>query len=633
MVKLGIIKEDNIMSDNTNNGFPVPEEPLTREEQYLSAIAGVTEATEIPDKPLTRVEAYLNKIVEDGGDITDKLEAGTNIVIEETSDGKAKISASGEVSSEDTYARAEISAILDGASIDSFADVEAALTDKVEKVSGKGLSANDFTNELKSKLDGIAAGAEVNVQADWNQTTDTADDYIKNKPTLGTAAAAATSDFATAAQGTKADSAIQGVKVGSTTLTPDSGKAVTITKNDITGLGIPAQDTTYVFEGTYNASTNKAATMADIKDGILTGYAQTSGNVAATDKVIEAIGKVEKKADDNKNNISTANAELIELVDSGAKNELELITPWGSGITNNPNLTVTLNSDQTITLNGSVTTSGVIVISNTISGKLGKYLFNTTARSKLVAYAQPSWTTVAYDYTGEGGLITDNGNILISLNVTAGETYSNAAIKPMICSKAAWDVSQKFVPYRPPYEETVKQVAENENNILLNKSALTDIINSGGKNSFDISTITYATSVTVSGTTMTMNDTDSKQYLNFMVQRYQNTTAGSTIANLNCQTNTIYAVEFTKDNTFNTLSMGHNGSQKDGKFRTDVSNLTDGVTYVIQFEVINCNKDYGNFSWKNIMITPKSLYQISDDYDDYCPTLAELYALVKSYHP
>ncbi|SHJ44399.1 hypothetical protein [Fibrobacter sp. UWP2] len=41
----------------------------------------------------------------------------------------------------------------------------------------------------RTKLDGIAAGAEVNVQSDWNQTTTTADDYIKNKPTLGTAAA------------------------------------------------------------------------------------------------------------------------------------------------------------------------------------------------------------------------------------------------------------------------------------------------------------------------------------------------------------------------------------------------------------------------------------------------------------
>ena len=239
-----------------------------------------------------------------GGDIMEQLEAGTNITIEETADGKAKISASGEVSSEDTYARAEITAILDGTTLDSFGDVETALADKVDKVSGKGLSTEDYTTAEQQKLAGIAAGAEVNVQSDWTQTTDTADDYIKNKPTLGTAAAAATTDFATAAQGTKADSAIQGVKVGSTTLTPDSGKAVTITKTDITNLGIPAQDTTYEFESTYNASTNKAATMADIKDGVLTGYAQSSGNVAATDKVIEAIGKVEKKADTNESNIS-----------------------------------------------------------------------------------------------------------------------------------------------------------------------------------------------------------------------------------------------------------------------------------------------------------------------------------------
>ena len=67
MVQLGIIKEDNIMSDNTNNGFPVPEEPLTRVEQYLSAIAGVTSSSDIPEEPLTRIEAYLNKIIENGG--------------------------------------------------------------------------------------------------------------------------------------------------------------------------------------------------------------------------------------------------------------------------------------------------------------------------------------------------------------------------------------------------------------------------------------------------------------------------------------------------------------------------------------------------------------------------------------
>ena len=53
---------------------------------------------------------------------------------------------------------------------------------KVDKVTGKGLSENDFTNALKAKLDSIATGAEVNVQSDFHQTDNTAPDYIKNKP-------------------------------------------------------------------------------------------------------------------------------------------------------------------------------------------------------------------------------------------------------------------------------------------------------------------------------------------------------------------------------------------------------------------------------------------------------------------
>lgn len=38
----------------------------------------------------------------------------------------------------------------------------------------------------KTKLDGIEAGAEVNVQSDWNQSNTNADDYIKNKPVIPT---------------------------------------------------------------------------------------------------------------------------------------------------------------------------------------------------------------------------------------------------------------------------------------------------------------------------------------------------------------------------------------------------------------------------------------------------------------
>lgn len=38
----------------------------------------------------------------------------------------------------------------------------------------------------KAKLDGIEAGAEANVQSDWNQTNTSADNFIKNKPTIPT---------------------------------------------------------------------------------------------------------------------------------------------------------------------------------------------------------------------------------------------------------------------------------------------------------------------------------------------------------------------------------------------------------------------------------------------------------------
>ena len=63
------------------------------------------------------------------------------------------------------------------------AEARTVLNNKVDKEEGKGLSENDFTNTLKSKLDHIENGAEVNVQSDFGQTNSSADDFIKNKPT------------------------------------------------------------------------------------------------------------------------------------------------------------------------------------------------------------------------------------------------------------------------------------------------------------------------------------------------------------------------------------------------------------------------------------------------------------------
>lgn len=64
--------------------------------------------------------------------------------------------------------------------------VNTALNGKVDKVIGKALSTEDYTTAEKTKVSGIAEGAEENVQADWNATS--GDAQILNKPTIPTAA-------------------------------------------------------------------------------------------------------------------------------------------------------------------------------------------------------------------------------------------------------------------------------------------------------------------------------------------------------------------------------------------------------------------------------------------------------------
>lgn len=43
---------------------------------------------------------------------------------------------------------------------------------------------NNFTTALKDKLNGVATGAEVNVQSDWNVADTSSDAFIKNKPSI-----------------------------------------------------------------------------------------------------------------------------------------------------------------------------------------------------------------------------------------------------------------------------------------------------------------------------------------------------------------------------------------------------------------------------------------------------------------
>ena len=62
----------------------------------------------------------------------------------------------------------------------TYVDQQDAL--KVDKIAGKGLSTNDYTTAEQTKLAGIEAGAEVNVNADWNAVS--GDAQILNKPSI-----------------------------------------------------------------------------------------------------------------------------------------------------------------------------------------------------------------------------------------------------------------------------------------------------------------------------------------------------------------------------------------------------------------------------------------------------------------
>lgn len=147
--------------------------------------------------------------------------------------------------------------------------------------------------------------------------------------------------------------------------------------------------------------------------------------------------------------------ELIELVDSGAKNLVNSTS--GSG---------TRWIDIPVDIPAGEYAASFATLSTT---------WEVTANQLQISFMDSNYDIVTDDYTYVN-YTTKNGvyklndtckNIRLYASPTSVSgkvvTYTNM----MICTKAAWDVSQKYVPYRPTYEETVEQVAENGNNISL----------------------------------------------------------------------------------------------------------------------------------------------------------------------
>lgn len=99
--------------------------------------------------------------------------------------------------------------ILDTAGINlSLGKIKTALSGKVDKVNGKGLSTNDYTTAEKNKLTGIAAGANKYVHPSYTAKTN-------------------------------------GLYKVTVDATGHVSATTAVTKTDLTNLGIPGSNTTY----------------------------------------------------------------------------------------------------------------------------------------------------------------------------------------------------------------------------------------------------------------------------------------------------------------------------------------------------------------------------------------------------
>ena len=157
-------------------------------------------------------------------------------------------------------------------------------------------------------------------------------------------------------------------------------------------------------------------------------------------------------------------AALVNLIDGGAKNLLQMTHESGSAT--RYGVTCTWDADAgTMTLTGTHATNDSAAIFEFYSGNAADqrvlpagtyYLSGVPAGGSTNTY-RASLTSIT------GGVDTGNGatftlaepkyaayRILISGDCDFTDGY---VFKPMICAKAAWDISDKFVPYCPTNAE------------------------------------------------------------------------------------------------------------------------------------------------------------------------------------
>lgn len=161
-------------------------------------------------------------------------------------------------------------------------------------------------------------------------------------------------------------------------------------------------------------------------------------------------------------------AGLGELVDGGAKN----LAPNAAADSSASGVTFAINVDKSVTVNGT-SSSGIFFELSRVNLKKGTYVLSGGAvveggqTVRISLSTEKSTSASLYLQSGatptEFTLDTDMSGLFVCIRIPSGVASTNAVVYPMICTKAAWDISQNYVPSRPSWDEIVARIEALEN--------------------------------------------------------------------------------------------------------------------------------------------------------------------------
>ena len=226
-----------------------------------------------------------------------------------------------------------------------------------------------------------------------------------------------------------------------------------VAKSDITALGIPAQDTTYESKSAASGGTDVSLVTTgekfawNNKQSALTTAQLAAVNSGMTSEDVEQINT-------NKNNILTLESK------NGSKNYLnydknilQSLNTGGSWADNvwtiGNGVTLTVNADNSITLNGTSTAGKTIYLAKNLNITSDTYILSMT--TPLISKLWAGMSAVGggeYNFTSPNSYISQNcqpNNITVYID--NGCVLDSITLYPMLCDDESWSLSHNYQQY------------------------------------------------------------------------------------------------------------------------------------------------------------------------------------------